>query len=272
MTNPVFEYLVNLNVDRMVKNAIKDSIIKTNSSLILDLPKQDPQIDLYIRSIYRNLVDNYLDFFSVIIKDPEKINSCVEIDRSTIQEIYRILGSGTGVILAGVHTFGYDHCILAMNEFLPRIQILGNPNPTKGRKLMHQLRKLNRINVTPLSFSSLRHAIVRLKSGGIVAIAIDLPIKNREQFVFFNRLTCLTDAHTRLAVQTGARIFLFYSHRIENGKYRGEFQEVLPPKNCENKKDLVSAWAQKSYQQVEYFIREWPDAWHGITFDLFDHN
>ena len=242
---------------------------KKNLSLITNLPKDDPQNALILEGVYQNLLYNYLEFFKICLAGSEKFKLCIDLDRTVIRQIYSALGKGQGVIFAGLHTYGYDIGMRAMNEYLPSIQIIGKPNPEKGEKLMHWLRKINRVSVTPLSFSSLRNAVARLTSGGIVAIAIDLPVKSCEKFDFFERDALLTNAHTRLAVQTGAKIFLFFSHRVGKSKYCIEIQEVLPPENFQQKKDLISSWAQKSYQQVEPLILCWPESWYGMTFELF---
>jgi lauroyl/myristoyl acyltransferase len=243
--------------------------VRKNIALVTQLPEDDPRLEIHLKGIYRNLLYNYLEFFKATIQGPDKLVACVDLDHRMVQQIYKALADGSGVILAGVHCFGYDICMRVMHEFLPSIQILSKTHPVRGEKLMHWLRKINRIKVTPLSVSSLRDAVARLKSGGIVAIAIDMPIRSDEPFVFFDSNALLTNAHTRLAVQTGAKIFLFYSHRVGNDKYRIEFQEVQQPEHCRTRKELISCWAQKTYQQVEPCIRQWPDAWYGFTFELF---
>jgi lauroyl/myristoyl acyltransferase len=134
---------------------------------------------------------------------------------------------------------------------------------------MYYLRKLHNIIITPISIPALKDAIGRLRTGGIVAVAIDLPVPNGECFKFFDQDCFLTNAHTRMAVKSGALIFLAYTLRTPSGQYMVKLQEVKQPSNCPGKKDLVAAWAQQSYRQVEQIILRWPDAWYGTSFDLF---
>lgn len=245
---------------------------RKNLSLVTCLPENDPQIEQWIRTICRNMLYSYLELFFGLAGGTQNISEKIDVDRKELQQIYQVLASGKGVVLAGTHTCGFDHAVYALNEYLPNIQILSKANPSGGTKLMYLLRRLHNIIVTPLSVSALKRAIQRLKSGGVVAVAIDIPIDNSEYYNFFNQDTHLTDAHTRLAVKSGAKIFLVYTRRNSSGRYQIKLQEVKQPKNYPDKKALISAWAQKSYQQVEHFILRWPEAWYGFTFDLFPHS
>jgi lauroyl/myristoyl acyltransferase len=186
-----------------------------------------------------------------------------------LARIRRVLAGGHGVVLAGAHTCGFDHAVYSLNHHLPGIQVLSKANPTGGNRFMYYLRKLNNILITPISVSALKEAIGRLRSGGVVAVAIDLPIPNGDCFQFFGQECFLTDAHTRMAVKSGAAIFLVYTRRTPSGQYQIKFQEVKRPGHCPNKKALIASWAQQSYRQVEGFILRWPEAWYGTTFDLF---
>ena len=238
-------------------------------SLITHLQENDPKIESWIYNICRNMLHSYLEYFLGLIKGAEQIEERIDIDRHGLQRMYQVLSTGQGVVLAGVHSCGYDYCIYSLNQYLPCIQILSKANPTGGKKLMLLLRKLTRTLITPLSVSTIRKAAHRLQSGGIVAVAIDMPVDNGERFQFFNQSTPLTNAHARMAVKNGAAMFLVYTRRMRSGQYRIDVQEVTKPEDCCHKKELVSAWAQRSYQQLEHFILRWPDAWYGSTFELF---
>jgi lauroyl/myristoyl acyltransferase len=267
LLNILIEKITHLIVTQ--KNSRVVPKTRKNLSLVTHLPENDPQIEQWIRKICRNMLFSYLELFRGLAGGQQKISEKIDVDRKELQCIYQVLSSGKGVILAGIHTCGFDHAIYALNDYLPKIQILSKANPTGGTKLMYLLRKLHNILITPLSVSALKKAVLRLRSGGLVAVAIDIPIDSSEGYKFFNQDAHLTDAHTRLAVKSGAKIFLVYTRRTSSGRYQIKFQEVKQPENHQDKKVLISAWAQKSYQQVEYFILRWPEAWYGSTFDLF---
>ena len=270
-TSLAADYLIELIAQQVVTNK-KSRVVpraRKNLSMVTQLSEDNPQIEIWIKTIYRNMLYSYLEYFRGLMGKMDKMIKSVDVDRQALQRIYQILSSGSGVVLAGAHTCGYDHCIHTLKEYLPSIQILSKAKPTGGTRLMYHLRKLNNIAITPLSVTTLRKAMNRLKSGGIVAVAIDMPVKNGDKFRFFNQYTTLTNAHTRLAVHSGAKLVLVYTRRTNSDRYRLEFQEVRQPKKFLHKKDLITSWAQKSYQQFERFLVRWPEAWYGSTFDLF---
>jgi lauroyl/myristoyl acyltransferase len=245
---------------------------RKNLSLIAQLPEDDPQITGWINTISQNVIYSYIELFLDLIRGTDYLNKKIEIDHKALEKLREVLANGYGVVLAGTHTSGFDHAVFSLNYHLPGIQVLSKANPTGGNRLMYYLRKVHNILVTPISVSALREAIKRLRAAGVVAVAIDLPIPNGDYYKFFGQDCPLTDAHTRMAVKSGARIFLVYTRRTPSGRYQIKLQEVKPPKNCPNKKSLIATWAQKSYQQVEEFILQWPDAWYGTTFDLFSQD
>jgi lauroyl/myristoyl acyltransferase len=243
--------------------------VRNNLSLITQLPEDDPQITKWIRELCQNVIYSYVELFLDLGKGTNNLSQKIEIDDKGLEQIRQELASGHGVVLAGAHTCGFDHAVHGLNHYLPGIQVLSKANPSGNNRFMYYLRKVHKIMITPICLSALREAIGRLRKGGVVAVAIDLPVPNGENLKFFGQKCLLTTAHTRMAVKSGATIFLVYTRRTPTGQYQIKFQEVKRPLSCHKKKELITAWAQKSYQQVEQFILRWPEAWYGTTFDLF---
>lgn len=265
MIGKITDLVVNYKNSRVVPK------VRKNLALVTHRQQDDPQIEHWMREMCQNMLCSYVDLFSGLLKGTQTISQNIDVDRKDLQDIYQALANGHGVVLAGTHTCGFDQAMFALNDYLPNIQILSKANPTGGTRLMYFLRKLNNITITPISVSALRHAIQRLHSGGVVAIAIDMPVQTGNNFKFFNQNIHLTDAHVRMAEKSGAEIFLVYSRRRQSGHYQIKLQRVRKPENCPKKKDLIASWTQKSYQQVEKFILRWPEAWYGFTFDLLQH-
>lgn len=243
--------------------------VRKNLSLVTQLPEDAPQITGWVRQIFQNIIYSYVELFLDLAKGTHSLSQRIDVDHKGLERIRRQLAAGRGVVLAGTHTCGFDHAVYSFNHYLPGIQVLSKANPTGGTRFMYFLRKMHNILITPISVSALKDAIHRLRSGGVVAVAIDLPVPSGDRFRFFNQECLLTDAHTRLAVKSGAAIFLVYTRRTPAGRYQVKFQEVVQPAGCPNKRELITAWAQQSYRQVEPLILRWPEAWYGTTFDLF---
>jgi lauroyl/myristoyl acyltransferase len=243
--------------------------VRRNLSLITQLPENNPQIEVWTNKLCQNVIFSYVELFLDLIKGPQHLNKKIEVDLKGLEQIRHELACGHGVVLAGTHTCGFDHAVQGLKHYLPGIQVLSKANPTGRNRFMYFLRKIHKIDVTPISLSALREAIKRLRSGGVAAVAIDLPVPNGEQFTFFDQNCLLTNAHTRMAEKSGAKVFLVYTRRTSSGVYQIKFQEVKQPSSCYSTKNLINSWAQKSYIQLERFILQWPDAWYGTSFDLF---
>jgi lauroyl/myristoyl acyltransferase len=267
----LYLYLVEKVSDLLISNNWLKATptVRRNLSLITQLPEDDPRIEDWTNKLCQNVIFSYAELFLDIVKGPQQLNKKIVVDQNGLEKIRQTLACGHGVVLAGTHTCGFDHAVHGLNHYLPGIQVLSKADPTGRNRFMYFLRKMHKIIITPISLSALREAIERLRSGGVVAVAIDLPVSNGEQFQFFDQDCLLTNAHTRMAVKSGAKVFLVYTRRTPSGDYQINFQEVKQPPNCQTKKNLINTWAQKSYWQVEKFILQWPDAWYGTSFDLF---
>jgi lauroyl/myristoyl acyltransferase len=243
--------------------------IRRNLSLITQIPGDDPRINQWTNSICQNMIYSYIELFLDLGKGIHSLLKKVQVDHQDLERIRQEAARGRGVVLTGIHTCGSDHGMYCINHYLPGIQLLSKANPNSRNRFMSYLRKLHHILITPISIPALKDAISRLRSGGIVGVAIDIPIPSGDCFEFFEQNCFLTTAHTRMAVYSGAVIFLVHTLRTPSGQYQVRFQQVKQPSNCPNKSDLITTWAQQSYRQVEKLILRWPDAWYGTSFDLF---
>jgi lauroyl/myristoyl acyltransferase len=119
-----------------------------------------------------------------------------------IIEEYR--SPGRGLILVGAHTCSFDILLLGLKEVFPSVQILRNADPQGSSRLMNEIRKEHGVMMTPISMRSLRQALTRLRQGGVVAIAADVPVEGGEELFFFGHESQLPVGHARLALGTGA--------------------------------------------------------------------
>jgi lauroyl/myristoyl acyltransferase len=269
----IFHYLVEKCSELIVYYNLIKAVPKARSNFkrITGLSANQPKINVWTTTLCQNLIYSYFELILDLIRGVDKVQSRVEFDHEGLQQIQEKIACGKSVVLAGIHTCGFDHAIFGLNPIMPGIQILTKSDPAGGNLLMYQLRKVHKIRATPISVSALREAVDRLSTGG-VAVAIDLPVRNGTCYEFFGQNCFLTSAHTRMAVKSNSALFLVYTRRTRSGSFRVSFKEIQPPNCCQNRKELISKWAQKSYRQLETFILRWPEAWYGVTFDLFQQS
>jgi lauroyl/myristoyl acyltransferase len=141
------------------------------------------------------------------------------------------------------------------------VQILTKADPQGSSQFMSRLREEQGFLVTPLSVGSLRQATERLRQGGVVAIAADIPVESGEPLTFFGRASQLPVGHTRLAMDTGSQVLVGVSHRVADGTYRAEVALAPRPQSSGDRKQDAVLWAQASLRLMEACIRRWPHEW-----------
>jgi lauroyl/myristoyl acyltransferase len=126
---------------------------------------------------------------------------------------------------------------------------------------MNEIRTKFGVRVTPISVQALREAVHRLKSGGVVVIAADVPVESGAEMIFFRRKTRLPIGHARLASKTGAKMIVGTSTRLANGLYKALGVQVHEPKTTGDPDKDILRWAQQSLFLLEGYLRERPHEW-----------
>ena len=232
-----------------------------NQAVILELPEGHAQVRRAVARLLENTIASYADLFRLVQGGAEEGCVVCEIDPQMRQAIEGCLASGQGLILVGAHMCSFDILLLGLRQILPEVQILSNADPQGSMQFMNRLRAEQGLLVTPLSVGSLRQAVERLRRGGIVAIAADIPVDSGELLTFFGRSCELPVGHTRLALGTGARVLVGVSHQVAEGTYRAEVALAPQPESSGDRKQDVVRWAQSSLHLLEGFIRRWPQEW-----------
>ena len=232
-----------------------------NQAVVHGLPEAHPRVRRAVAQLLENTVASYADLFRMVQRGAEEGRVVCEIDPQMRQTIEGCLRSGQGLILVGAHMCSFDILLLGLRQILPEVQILSNADPQGSSQFMNRLRAEQGLLVTPLSVGSIRQAMERLRRGGIVAIAADIPADSGELLTFFGRSSQLPVGHTRLALGTGARVLVGVSHRDAGGTYRAEVALAPQPESSGDRKQDVLRWAQASLHLLEGFIRRWPQEW-----------
>lgn len=235
--------------------------LRANIAVVQGLPESHPDVGRSVARLLGNAIVAYADFFRVVQSAPEKACVLCELDPSMWRTIEDCLASGRGLVLVGAHMCSFDLLLLGLKEVFPSVQILSNADPRGSSKVMNRIREEQGLHVTPISVQALRQAIERLRGGGVVAIAADLPIEGGEDLTFFGRNCQLPVGHTRLALSTGAQILVGVSHRTGEGAYRAEVVLAPQPESSGNRNQDMVRWAQDSLSLVECLIRRWPEEW-----------
>jgi lauroyl/myristoyl acyltransferase len=235
--------------------------LRANMAVVRGLPEDHPDVDGAVRRLILNALLSYADFFRAVQAGAEESIAMCELDSSMMQTIEECRSAGKGLILVGAHTCSFDILLLGLKEVFPSVQILSNADPQGSSRVMNEIRSEHGIEMTPISMGSLRQAVTRLREGGVVAIAADVPVESGEELIFFGHESQLPVGHARLALGTGAQMLVGVSHRMGEGSYRADLALAPQPESTGDRKQDVVLWAQDSLSMLEGFIRRWPEEW-----------
>lgn len=235
--------------------------VRANLAVLYSVPESDPIIDAAIHELLHNMAHSYVDLFRALNASPERIYAACQFDPATVRVIESCRAEGQGLVVVGVHTCSFDILLLALRQLFPSVQAFTVPNPQGSSIVMNELRARFGVEVTPISVHALRQAVERLRSGGVVAIAADVPVESGEMLTFFGQEARLPVGHARLALDTGAQMIVGVSHCTGDGKYRAEVAVTPRPVSTGCKRQDSICWAQVALNNLEGFVQRWPDQW-----------
>ena len=229
--------------------------LRSNLAVVHRLPQDSAALDERVIENLRNAFVSYVEFFIVACRSPEAIDAACEIDPAALQLIKKHQAQGRGTVLVAAHSTSLDIFMLAMSRQFPGMQALTLPQPPLNTRIMNRLRGKYGFQLNPISSASLRSAIRHLRTGGIVAIAADVPTQHGAQLNLFGKPCQLPIGHTRLAGATNSAIVVGVAQRLGPGQYRGFAIDVPPGPGDEED------WAAAVLEVLEQFIMERPQEW-----------
>jgi len=117
------------------------------------------------------------------------------------------------------------------------------------------------LNLTPISFQSLRQAIRQLRDGGLVMTGVDRPDEGGEWLTFFGHKAKLPVGHARLALRTGSKILVGMVQAMGDGRYRAVCGSLIEPELTSDRDQDVLMLAQRVLSVIEDYIRSRPEEW-----------
>lgn len=207
-------------------------------------------------------------------RDPKAVLALVDVDPSMEGLLSRAEGTDEGTIVVGTHMGNFDLGNHALGHLGFRAQVLSVPDPGGGYRWQNEQRESAGLELTPVSKDALVAATKRLREGGAVGTGIDRPIEAHKYLPrFFGHPAPVPVTHVRLALKTGAPVFVVSARRREDGIYR---LRVSDPLYLESTGDLHAdtiAGAERVLALGERDILEDPRQWlmfYPVWPDLLD--
>lgn len=215
------------------------------------------------------------------LNDRQATLALVDFDPAFEECIERSRHGRQGQLLAVPHFSNYDLAGRAAGLRRLRMQVLSYPNPNAGYSLDNRLRSQEGLEITPITMSSLRMAIERLREGGTVLTGVDRPVGEiTYRPTFFGRPAALPLGYIRLALSAGVpivvisglpqadgRYCIWASHPIQMVKYTDREKEAL--RNAEAVLEVIEHLIRQGPENWSMFYPLWPEArqemeWSGL--------
>ena len=210
--------------------------------------------------IFGHALLSYYELLRMPMLPLEKVLEMVESEEPGWTQLLEAYRRGKGVILVGPHQSSFDMAGCMMVAHGLRLCVFTLPDEV-GYGSLNELRGDSGAQVLPAGPGAVRQALRALRRGEVLVMAGDRPTKGQGTVVeFFGRPTLLPDGHVRLALHTGAAVFVAFAFR-EGRKYHLSFapQEIV--RTGDTQADIREN-VQRIARALEPPIRARPAQWH----------
>ena len=236
--------------------------VRANLRQILGPEADDVTLHQMTRQVFFHAGQTYYDFFHAIGQPKEVVAGAVRIPDEFVPFLRSEMARGQGVLMLASHMSNFDLLALSLGARDLPIQMLSLADPQAGFHLLNYLRATGGFEVTPITPQSLRAAIRRLKSGGIVLTGVDRPIpEDRELVEFFGRPAYLPVGPARLALMTGALVIMASCYYEPDEGYGLEITEPLEMIRTGDRRRDIMTNVRRVADILEQHVRARPEQW-----------
>lgn len=210
--------------------------------------------------IFAHALRSYYELLRMPALPPQQVLSQVTFEEPGWSQFREAFQQGKGIIAVGPHQSSFDLAGYTLIAQGFPLCVFTLPDEA-GFGSLNELRALSGARVLPAGPAAVREALRALRRGEIVVLAADRPTKGQGTVVeFFGRPTLLPDGHVRLALHTGAPVFVAFVHR-EGDRYRVRLQPLELVRTGDEAED-VRQNVQRTAWAIEPGIRAHPEQWH----------
>ena len=215
------------------------------------------------RGVFYTAIRGYYDLFRALQLPGAGIASQVDIPEATKAVARSLWEREGGAVIVFPHLGSFDLAGHAMAPYLPEMQLLTLPDPPAGFQMLNESRRVTGVKITPLSSAALRQAIKLLRRGGVVSVAGDRPVSDRDDpSLFFGRPARVPSGHVRLALRTGAVVSIAYSVLSpETQRYTAHIEPPMEMLRTGNREEDVQVNMRRTLEELEGLIRRWAEQW-----------
>jgi Kdo2-lipid IVA lauroyltransferase/acyltransferase len=262
MTTPYsFTYLVASLIARFLFNLkINVNDLKNNVANVLNLDKNDKEVNAIARSIYINWFLTVTDFLKHTRVSKEKLKQRIKV--KGFENLDEALKKGKGVVIFTAHigNIEWGVCRVAVEGY--NIWATGLRRPYEPTNRFFESRRLSKgVRILYVN-KSLLDVFRILKKNEIIAIPTDWDSQGTARIHdFFGKKAYIPSGPVEIAMKSGAPIIPCFIYR--KGKYN-HVMEMGKPLELETegeKKELIDKNTAKMANVLQKYIKEHIDQW-----------
>lgn len=243
------------------KTAAMVKAVRANQWVIRGEQSSPEELDQAVLGVFQHAGRCFADLYHSM-NSPEKIMSSVTLSDACRDLITQSQENDTGAFLAAAHVSNFDLALLALAHYGLQGQVLTYGQPTGGYEIQNDLRARTGLDITPVGEETQRKAIERMSNGGIVATAVDRPIRNKAHTLrFFGHASPLPAGHIRMAIAANVPVIPIAAHMTSDGNYRVEIGDPIEMVPDDNPDEAIRINAEEVLLALENFIRTNPEQW-----------
>lgn len=236
--------------------------VRDNLVQVLGPETGEAALQRTVHGVFEHAGQTYYDFFRAIGQPREVLARSVRVNPTLVRYVRSETASGRGVLLLGVHMSNFDLGLLALGANGLPAHILSLGEPGDGFALLNDLRVMNGLEVTPITPQTLRAAIARLRSGGMVMTGADRPVPDECGSVpFFGRPSRLPLGLARLALMTDATVLMGACYRDPHEGYILDVTGPIEMVRTGRRRADILASTRRLAEVMEVYIRAHPEQW-----------
>ncbi|MEN8172477.1 MAG: lysophospholipid acyltransferase family protein [Chloroflexota bacterium] len=235
--------------------------VRANQWIIRGEQSTPDELDQAVKDVFQHAGRCFADLYHAM-QSPERIMNMVMVSDSCKALIQNSQKNEQGAFLAAPHVSNFDLALLALAHYGLEAQVLTYGQPTGGYQIQNDLRASTGMDITPVGEDTHNIAIERMKNGGLVATAIDRPIRRKAHTLsFFGHPSPLPAGHVRMALEADVPVIPIAVHMRSDGKYFVDTSDPIPMVAHENHDDTIRLNAEAVLKALEKFIRPNPGQW-----------
>lgn len=204
----------------------------------------------------------YFEFYHLIGRPLETLQKQVNIPPGFYELVDSTRKSGKGVQLAGLHLGNFDLVMLVLAARIQNVQALSAATPNEGYQAQNELRARYGLEITPINTTSLRKAIMKLKSGGVVATGLDWPNTEETDLIeVFGKPAHIPLGPARLALLSDAETIILATYADADGRHNLLYSKPIQVIRTGDKRNDIIQNTRAYIRVFEEFVSRYPEQW-----------